>query len=361
MKVSKRLISGLTAFTMLATSVSLPNVSLFDDFVSESQIVVDAANVKVNNVSNLKASSVTNTSAKLSWSKVKGAKGYYVYQYKNKKWSKIATTSSNKYTLKKLKANSKYTYSVKAYKKSGKKTILSSKYTKVDVYTQLSNATGLKATRTNNSVKLTWKKVTGAKGYYVYQKKNGKWSKIKTVSSTSYTVQKLSAGTSYSFAIRPYKTVSKKTIKSPKETSITTATNPNNVSGIKVSFTDSSAKITWKKVSGSATGYKVYRYNTKKKSWEVIKTINSVKTTSYTDSKLASGSGYSYTVKAYKVIGKSNYTSTSYTKVSGKTKIPPVTGLKAENITVNSANLIWNKNSKANQYYIYQKKKCKMA
>ena len=73
-------------------------------------------------------------------------------------------------------------------------------------YTSLKTMSAPKASSsTTNSIKLTWSKVSGAKGYIVYQKKNGKWSKIKTTTATSYTVQKLKAGTTYQFCIKPYK------------------------------------------------------------------------------------------------------------------------------------------------------------
>ena len=51
----------------------------------------------------------------------------------------------------------------------------------------------------STSVKLKWKKVSGADGYVIYQKKSdGKYSKIKTITSgktTSYTKKSLSSAT----------------------------------------------------------------------------------------------------------------------------------------------------------------------
>lgn len=54
------------------------------------------------------------------------------------------------------------------------------------------------------SVKVTWKKVTGAKKYQVYRatKKSGKYTKIKTTAKTSYTNKKLKNGKHYFYKVR---------------------------------------------------------------------------------------------------------------------------------------------------------------
>ena len=59
---------------------------------------------------------------------------------------------------------------------------------------------------------LSWKKISGANGYIIYQKKgNGSFKKIKTVSSksTSYSI-KTSKNVTYRYKIVPYRTVNKK-------------------------------------------------------------------------------------------------------------------------------------------------------
>lgn len=64
-----------------------------------------------------------------------------------------------------------------------------------------------KATPGKKQVKLTWKKVKGAKGYTVYKatKKNGKYKAVKTTTSLKYTVKKLKKGKTYYFKVRAYK------------------------------------------------------------------------------------------------------------------------------------------------------------
>ena len=65
---------------------------------------------------NVKAEKVNNTAVKLSWTKVKGAKRYTVYQATKEggKYKKVATTKKAYYTVKNLKAYKDYYYYVKA-------------------------------------------------------------------------------------------------------------------------------------------------------------------------------------------------------------------------------------------------------
>ena len=57
---------------------------------------------------------------------------------------------------------------------------------------------------TKNSIKLTWKKVAGAKSYYIYGNKCGtknKYKKIKVVTKNSFTQKKLKKGTYYKYLV----------------------------------------------------------------------------------------------------------------------------------------------------------------
>lgn len=68
---------------------------------------------------------------------------------------------------------------------------------------------------TSSSATIKWNKYKGAKGYIIYRKKgSGDYKKIATVkggSKTSYSDKKLSPKTKYSYKIKVYKTVDKKT------------------------------------------------------------------------------------------------------------------------------------------------------
>ena len=119
----------------------------------------------------------------------------------------------------------------------------------------------------------------------------------------------------------------------------------------KVSFTTSAnaVKMSWSKVNG-ATGYIVYKYDTTAKSYKRVATT---KSTSYTFSKLASGTTYKFTVRAYKTYGGKNYLSPKYTNFTTTTN-PATVNFK---LTAGSkkATVSWNKVNGATGYIVYYK------
>lgn len=133
------------------------------------------------------------------------------------------------------------------------------------------------ASVTASSIRISWKKVTGASGYYIYRRKTDSkdsWKKIATVSSskTSYT----SSGVKgvYDYCVSAYKTVSKTKYAGIKSSPITVRTLAPSASA---SVTKGSGEwtnlVTWNKVSG-ATGYEIYRKTTTGKTWEYLATID---------------------------------------------------------------------------------------
>ena len=94
------------------------------------------AAAKVKAPKSVKVKVVSQTALKLSWGKVKGAKGYTVYQKKGSKFKAIKTLKARTLTVKKLKAGTKYTFYVKAYSKKGKKKIYGKASKKVSAKTK---------------------------------------------------------------------------------------------------------------------------------------------------------------------------------------------------------------------------------
>ena len=274
-------------------------------------------------VTNLKASSITGNSIKLSWSKVNGAEGYIIYKYNTstKKWDRVAKGKyAENYTVNKLNSLTSYKFAVKAYKTVNKKEITSVTYPQVSAKTVLDTVTGFKASSTStNQVKLTWNKVAKADGYIVYKYNTStkKWDRItKGKCNGTYTVSKLKSGTSYKFAVKAYKTVSGKEVLSASYPQLNTSTIPDTV---KFSLTAGSKKATikWTKVTG-ASGYKLYYKTSKNGKWISLKTVNN-KTTSYTKTGLTKGKTYWFTVKAYRTSNNVTYNA-AYTTKSVKVK-----------------------------------------
>ncbi len=98
------------------------------------------------------------------------------------------------------------------------------------------------------------------------------------------------------------------------------------------SSTFDSVKLTWGKVPG-VSGYRVYRYDSAKKTYSRIKTLGS-SSTSYTDKGLNAGKTYKYKVRAYRDLG-SKKTYGAYSQiVSIKTKSAVKGTVKSNDVNV---------------------------
>lgn len=171
----------------------------------------------------------------------------------------------------------------------------------------------VKSTTTYNSVKLSWKAVKGSGGYQVYRatKKNGKYKKVKTTKSKSWTNKKLTTGKSYYYKVRAYKKQSGKTVYgsfSKKVKAVPRTKAPK--------FTLKSGKrrirVTWKKVKG-AHGYRIYRAKSKGGKFNMIKDSHDY-IPQYTSIRVFSNHKYYYKMRSYRIVkGKRVYS--AYTKV----------------------------------------------
>jgi len=161
----------------------------------------------------IKASASWN-SCTLRWNRINNARNYILYRKTNSgKYAKIKTLNANTTSYKdtKITIGNKYSYVIRASKKT------SSGY----IYSPVSKAVTVKPNLLRPSIKLktlkgkqtlSWKKISGATGYVIYQKKgNGSFKKVKTISSknTSYTFKTAKNGT-YSYRLVPYRTVNRK-------------------------------------------------------------------------------------------------------------------------------------------------------
>lgn len=175
--------------------------------------------------------------------------------------------------------------------------------------------TNLKATQSTSSIKLTWNKVTGATGYrvYRYDTKTKKWVKLIDTKNTGYTVSKLSAGTSYKFAVKAYTKVGKTVHWSASYPQLITATKPLTPT-LKASSGSFKANLSWNKISG-ASGYVVYMATSKNGKYSKVANVKGGDKLSYSKSKLLWGKTYYFKVAAYKTVdGKNIYSAFSPVK-----------------------------------------------
>lgn len=161
-------------------------------------------------------------SLKITWSKVSGADGYYVYRKDaDGSWERIASVKSGKtvtYTDKKLTTGKTYTYTVRAYRDTDGKRQKSSCDKKGISGKPIPGKTSLTFERKSfTSVKLTWKKVSGASGYRIYRKTSSKdtYQLVKKIASgdtLSFTDKNIEKGRTYYYTIKAFRTVGGKNI-----------------------------------------------------------------------------------------------------------------------------------------------------
>lgn len=156
-----------------------------------------------------------------------------------------------------------------------------------------------------NKLKITWKKVSGATGYEVYQKVNGKWKRLKSVAGTSYIHTHSSAfpvltGYANTYSVKAYCTVNGKRIYGGySKTGISGKAVLAAPVFQKTSRVSAGIKLQWKAVNG-ASGYIVQRYE--KGKWVSIKTIAGGKKITYTDKTAKKGVTYKYRIKSYRTV-----------------------------------------------------------
>ncbi|MDD6526359.1 MAG: fibronectin type III domain-containing protein [Oscillospiraceae bacterium] len=122
---------------------------------------------------------------------------------------------------------------------------------------------------------------------------------------------------------------------------------PGVTSKIATTTNSSAIKIAWKAVPG-ATGYRVFQYDAKTKKYVALKTTTG---TSYTVTKLKSGTNYKFAVKAYSTVNGKVFWASGYKTITATTN-PGTPTLKVTAGTKKAA-LSWNKQTGATGYVVY--------
>lgn len=216
--------------------------------------------------------------------------------------------------------------------------------------------TNLKATKvTLKYVSVKWNKAENATNYKIeYRKagKNYKFKTLKTIKGTGATVPKLSANTLYYIKVTPFATKDNKTYYGSNAI-IKVATATTSINGLKVTNNGKAISIKWNR-NKNATGYKVYRLNSKKK-YVQVKTIKGNKKTAFKDTKVKSSKIYYYKVKAYRTYNGYGTVLSDYSK-----QVFSPCGLYATTVKTKSFSgkitVSWSKVSGASGYKVYQSK-----
>ncbi|MDD3795680.1 MAG: fibronectin type III domain-containing protein [Lachnospiraceae bacterium] len=152
----------------------------------------------------------------LKWKSVSHAAGYNIYKLNTSSNTltlvKRVKPTTLKLTLKKLTNNQQYTYCISAFSSVNGTTYEGKKSNYVTATPMVKKpavpAVSIKGTG-NGYVSLTWKSVSNATGYKIYQKNTStnKYVSIGTTTKTSISIKKLTNGKSYTFKIRAYRKV----------------------------------------------------------------------------------------------------------------------------------------------------------
>lgn len=159
-------------------------------------------------VTNLKVDANQTKSIQLSWNPVEGATGYQIYRTGSSgAYALVTTVAQTAYTDINLKAATTYRYKVRAYSFENTNCGAFS----AEVRTTTTPATpALTVKGGDERVRLTWKAVSGASGYYVYCYNGASYqllARIKGKSTVKYIHTGLTNGTTYSYQIASFRII----------------------------------------------------------------------------------------------------------------------------------------------------------
>jgi len=246
----------------------------------------------------IKASAVASTGkTKLSWSAVSGADFYRIYRSTSKSggYTYLKSTRSTSYTDTTAKAGTNYYYKVKAVVEETDET---------SAYSNIVNrccdlakpVVTLKVDTASGKPKVTFEKISGAEKYYIVRStsKTGTYSKLATITGTSYIDTSAKAGTNYYYKV---KALHAKDAADSAYSDITNRVCDLAKPTVSISYNSTSGKpvVKWETVSGAAK-YRVYRSTKKDSGYELVYTAVTART--YTDTAAKAGTNYYYKVKA---------------------------------------------------------------
>lgn len=311
----------------------------------------------------LSATSADYDTINVKWQDVKGATGYKVYRKKagEKDFTALGVVKGTTYKDNSAQVGQEYYYTVRAY--VGETSNLGSFDKNGIKGVALPKKPTLKTAESVdfNAIKVTWKKVDGASGYYVYRKADGEkyFKQIAEVNGNkTFTSTDLSAttGVKYQYTVRAYRNRNGKPYAGLYDSKGVTATACTKAPTIKsgVSTVSDKLKLTWSKVNG-ATGYNVYRKLENDKNYKLIKTINGNGNVEFTDSGLKCGVKYYYRINGFRTVDSKNYEGLGSKDYLGLTN-PAQPALKsAKSLGYNTISIEWTKVEGATGYDIYRK------
>lgn len=302
----------------------------------------------------LKRTSAGTNSIKLQWNAVEGAAGYrvFVFNVKTGEYQDCTEVTGTSVTIKGLSTMTAYRFRVSALFDASGETVAGLASEEISTGTLPKTPQNLTVSScTETSQVLTWDKVSGIKTYAVYKKNptSGKFERLATTKTNSYTVTGLTAATEYEYKVRAYYAGEEANIYSGYSEALAYHTHPKSVKNLAVSsYTATTVKLTWKK-GGACDGYRIYVYNSSIKDYTYIKTVT---TESATLTGLSKNKTYKFKVNEYVNNGSSRLLASGIT-IQAATKPTAPANFTVKASSPSTIRLAWSGVSGATQYRIY--------
>jgi len=282
----------------------------------------------------------------LSWNKIAGAKKYEIWRsVDGATFKRLTTTTKITYTDSKAPNGSRCAYQVKAL---GSKSAYHSAFSQPDScdVTCAAPTLTVKIDKATGKPSLSWKKVTGAKGYGIYRSENGgEYAYLTTVTALSFLDEATRADRQYSYYI---KTAGKEAAFDSVASTAKTVTVT--VGTAKPAGTVNAAGkvvIAWEAVEDAAA-YQIYR---SAKSSSGYKRLETVEALSYTDESVATGKTYYYKIV---VVGHNSESAmSSYVKIAGACAQPQISSI-GFNQDSGKPVITWDKVTGAKKYEVWR-------
>ena len=285
----------------------------------------------------------------ISWASVDGAIGYTVYRASGEDTEFEVLDTTKDITITDVSATAGNTYSYKVVALA-EKSAANSAYSEVN---SLLCKLAQPVVETSNvassgKIKLTWETVENAEKYEVYRAdtEDGEFKLMKTTTNTFYTNTSAKAGNTYSYKIVAVHTnTAANSADSEIKTQICALAQPK----VTTSNVASSGKIKigWESIDG-ATGYQVYRAESKSGEYKLMKTTNS---TSYTNTSAKAGTAYYYKVKA---IAENSAADSEYSEIKSRTCDLPRPNVTISRNSSGKPKVSWDAVDGAVSYKVYR-------
>lgn len=299
-------------------------------------------------VTDLKVSAVDRTGTTFTWDKLDVADGYILSRDES-----VLTTITDKNTTsfkdETAPADGNFTYEVKAYRqRPGEDSRWESAVT-VNAASAKTSALSKPSisfvSPSSDQATLNWS--GNAEGYELYKVNNGSYEKVTEVSGTSYQLNGLEVGQTYSYAVCPFKTSDGFRVygEMSDTVNVTTSLSGSSIQASAAAYNQ--INLAWAQTA-QADGYEIYRNG------QLLQTVWGGNNCSYADTAIACGTTYTYQVRPFK---NANGT-TSYGAFSGEasavTSLPGTSMQGVDSQEYQVLTVSWNQGEGATGYELYR-------